>query len=323
MKGNPINLLVKLTRPERQRAGNPARKSYVHWFWLLPALVFIIVFLVYPAVDTFRLSFMNSNSTAYVGLDNYVHAFTNKTTQDALLNNVLWLLLFTLLAVGLGVLLAVLTGRVRYESTAKAFIFVPMAISFVAAAVIWRFVYSFRPEGFEQIGLLNAAGTNLGLPPVAWLVEQKIAYTGQLLPAPLHTNNFALVAVGVWMWTGFAMVILSAGLKGIPTEVIEAARVDGASEWQVFWRVILPILSPTIAVVATTLIIQALKTFDIVWVMTAGNYGTDVVATQMYKEMFNFRDFGLAGALAVILLLAILPVILINIRRFRVQESER
>jgi len=198
-----------------------------------------------------------------------------------------------------------------------------MAISFVAAAVIWRFVYSFRPEGFEQIGLLNAAGTNLGLPPVAWLVEQKIAYTGQLLPVPLHTNNFALVAVGVWMWTGFAMVILSAGLKGIPTEVIEAARVDGASEWQVFWRVILPILSPTIAVVATTLIIQALKTFDIVWVMTAGNYGTDVVATQMYKEMFNFRDFGLAGALAVILLLAILPIIMVNIRRFRVQESER
>ena len=321
MRGNPlVNLLAKLTRPGRQRAGNPARKSYVHWLWLLPALVFIAVFLVYPVVDTFRLSLMNSDSTAYVGLDNYVYVFTNKTTQDALLNNVLWLSLFTLLAVGLGVLLAVLTGRVRYESAAKALIFVPMAISFVAAAVIWRFVYSYRPEGFTQIGLLNAAGTSVGLPPVGWLVEQKIAYIGQLLPTPLHTNSFALVAVGVWMWTGFAMVILSAGLKGIPTEVIEAARVDGASEWQVFWRVILPILSPTIAVVAATLIIQALKTFDIVWVMTAGNYDTDVVATLMYKEMFNFRNFGQAAALAVILLMAILPIILVNIRRLRVQE---
>jgi alpha-glucoside transport system permease protein len=274
-------------------------------------------------VDTFRLSFMNGNCSSYVGFNNYTFVFTNKATQDALLNNVLWLVLFTLLAVGLGVLLAVLTGRVRYESAAKTFIFIPMAISFVAAAVIWKFVYAYRPEGFAQIGLVNAIGTNAGLPPVAWLISQQIAYSGQMLPTPLHTNNFALVAVGVWMWTGFAMVILSAGLKGISTEVIEAARVDGASEWQIFWRIILPILSPTIAVVATTLIIQALKKFDIVWVMTAGNYNTDVVATFMYKEMFNYHDFGRAGALAVILLLAILPIMLINIRRFRSQERSR
>ncbi len=293
----------------------------MHWLWLLPALVFVVVFLVYPVVDTIRLSFMNANSTAYVGFDNYAHTLTNSITQHALLNNVLWLTLFTFLAVGLGVILAVLTGRVRYESAAKAFIFIPMAISFVAAAVIWKFVYAYRPEGFTQIGLLNAAGTNLGLPPIAWLVDQKLPYTALTLPTPLHTNNFALVAVGVWMWTGFAMVILSAGLKGIPSEVIEAARVDGASEWQVFRRIILPILAPTIAVVATTLIIQALKKFDIVWVMTAGNYNTDVVATLMYKEMFNYRDFGIAGALAVILLLAIIPIMLVNIRRFRSQEE--
>ena len=318
--GNPLTYLLA---NRRQIARNPGWSKYVYWLWLLPALLFIIIFLVYPVVDTFRLSFMNSNSTTYVGFDNYAYVFTNRATQDALLNNILWLSLFTLLAVGLGVLLAVLTGRVRYESAAKAFIFVPMAISFVAAAVIWKFVYAYSPEGFTQIGLVNAAGTAMGLPPEAWLVSQQIAYTGQLLPTPLHTNNFALVAVGVWMWTGFAMVILSAGLKGIPTEVIEAARVDGASEWQIFWRIILPILSPTIAVVATTLIIQALKKFDIVWVMTAGNYNTDVVATFMYKEMFNYRDFGQAGALAVILLLAILPIMLINIRRFRSQEQNR
>jgi alpha-glucoside transport system permease protein len=291
--------------------------------WLLPALVFILVFLIYPVVDTLRLSFMNEDSSAYVGLENYQYVFTNSATQSALLNNVLWLVFFTVLAVGLGLILAVLTGRVRYEALAKAAVFIPMAISFVAAAVIWRFVYAYKPPGFAQIGLVNAAGTGMGLEPVAWLVEQSIPYTDLTLTSPLHTNNFALIVVGVWMWTGFAMVVLSAGLKGISTEVLEAARVDGASEWQVFWRIIIPQLSPTIAVVATTLVIQALKKFDMVWVMTAGNFGTDVVATLMYKQMFNFRDFGRAAALAVVLLAAILPIMLITIRRFRRQEEIR
>jgi len=274
-------------------------------------------------IDTIRISFMDNNSRSYVGIDNYQSVFTSSATQTALLNNLLWLMLFTVLSVGLGIILAVLTGRVRYEAFAKAVIFIPMAISFVAAAVIWRFMYAFRPDGFSQIGLVNAVGTGLGLEPIAWLVEQALPYIDPLLPGPLHTNNFALIAVGVWMWTGFAMVVLSAGLKGISTEILEAARVDGSSEWQIFWRIILPMLSPTIAVVATTLVIQALKKFDMVWVMTAGNFGTDVVATLMFKEMFNFRDFGRAAALAVILLVVITPIILINIRRFRFQEETR
>jgi alpha-glucoside transport system permease protein len=314
-------LLTKFQQPKRQAARIPGRKDRSYWFWLAPALVIVIIFLVYPVIDTVRISLMNHNSSQYVGLSNYGYVFTNHANQDALLNNVLWLVFFTLLAVGLGTLLAVLTGRVRYEATAKAFIFVPMAISFVAAAVIWKFVYAYRPPGFTQYGLLNALATVTGLPPQAWVISQTLPFSSILLPSPLHTNNFALVIVGVWMWTGFAMVILSAGLKGIPSEIMEAARVDGASEWQVFWRITLPILSPTIAVVATTLVIQALKIFDIVWVMTAGNFGTDVVATLMYKQMFNFRDFGKAGALAVVLLLAIIPVMLINIRRFRLQEA--
>ncbi len=315
-----IGLLAKL--PKFKRHGTSSRRrNYIHWLWLLPALLFISVFLIYPAIDTFRISLMNSNSTSYVGTDNYAYVLTTGTTRDALLNNILWMSLFVLLAVGLGAILAVLTGRVRYESMAKAAIFIPMAISFVAAAVIWRFVYAYSPEGFTQIGLLNAIGTSLGLPPEAWLVEQQIG--GQLLPTPLHANNFAIIAVGVWRWTGFAMVILSAGLKGISTEVIEAARVDGASELQIFWRILLPLLRPTIIVVATTLIIQALKQFDIVWVLTAGNYGTDVIATLMYKVLFNFRDFGRAGALAVILLLAILPVMVANVRRFIARGETR
>ncbi len=305
----------------KRRASGSLASRLTHWLWLLPALFFVAAFLIYPVIDTVRLSLLNANSTSFVGGENYASVFSNAATRDAILNNLLWLVLFTLLSVGLGVLLAVLTGRVRYESVAKAAIFIPMAISFVAAAVIWRFIYAYSPEGFQQIGLLNAIGTNLGLPPEAFLVDQQVV--GQSLPPPLHTNNFALIVVGVWMWTGLAMVIISAGLNCIPREVIEAARVDGASEWQIFRRILFPILSPTIAVVATTLVIQALKKFDIVWVMTAGNYGTDVVATLMYKEMFNFRDFGVAGALAVLLLVFITPVMLINIRRYRAEERNR
>ena len=293
------------------------------WLWLLPTIVFSLVFLVYPVVDTIRISLMNANSTEYIGLANYIFIFTNRAMQNSLLNNLLWLALFTFLCVSLGLLLAVLTGRVRYEAVAKSAIFIPMAISFVAAAVIWRFVYDYRPPGFDQIGLANAIATRPGLPPTAWLPSQNVAYTGVTLPAPFHTNNVAVILVGVWMWTGFAMVVLSAGLKGIPTEVIEAARVDGANEWQIFRRITLPLISPTIAVITTTLVIQSLKIFDIVWVMTAGNYGTDVIATQVYKQMFNFFNFGRAAALAVILLAAIFPVMLVSIRRFRAQEETR
>ena len=293
------------------------RGRFSPWLWLLPAFFFVSVFLIYPVIATVRLSFMNANSTAYIGFANYKYIFTNPTTQDALLNNVLWILLFTLLAVGLGLLFAILTGRVRYEAVAKAVIFIPMAISFVAASVIWKFMYAYRPEGFTQIGLVNEVATRVGLQPSAWLVQQAVPYTSHVLPSPFHTNNVAIILVGVWMWTGFAMVVLSAGLKGISTEVIEAARVDGATEWQVVRRIIIPMLAPTIAVVVTTLVIQSLKIFDMVWVMTSGNFNTDVIATMMYKQMFNYQDFGKAGALAVILFLAIIPVMLISIRRIR------
>jgi len=306
-------------RIEIRWRGTKGRGRLSPWLWLLPALLFVSVFLIYPVIATIRLSFMNANSTAYIGFSNYKYIFTNPTTQDALLNNVLWILLFTLLVLGLGLLFAILTGRVRYEAVAKAVIFIPMAISFVAASVIWKFMYAYKPAGFEQIGLVNEVATKIGLQPLAWLVQQTVPYTNQLLPSPFHMNNVAIILVGVWMWTGFAMVILSAGLKGLSTEVIEAARVDGASEWQVVRRIILPMLAPTIAVVTTTLIIQALKIFDIVWVMTSGNFNTDVIATMMYKQMFNYQDFGKAGALAVILFLAILPIMFISIRRVRVQ----
>jgi alpha-glucoside transport system permease protein len=190
--------------------------------------------------------------------------------------------------------------------------FLPMAISFVAAGVIWKFVYEFRPAGVPQIGLLNAVLTALiaEFRPVAWLVN-------------LRLNNFALIMVAVWVWVGFCLVILSAALKGIEPELLEAARVDGATEWQVFWHIIIPMLTTTIVVVATTMVIIALKAFDVVYIMTNGNFNTEVIASRMYKEMFNFRHAGRASAIAVILFIATAPVMVANIRRFRRQEAMR
>jgi alpha-glucoside transport system permease protein len=282
------------------------------WLWLAPALGFLAVFLLYPALQTVYLSVLDARSTTFVGLQNYVFVFTNPEMLVAFRNNFLWLVFFTGGTVGIGLLLAVLTDRVRYESIVKSIIFLPMAISFVAAGVIWKFVYAFRPAGAPQIGLLNATLT-WAIPafqPVAWLVN-------------LATNNAALILVAVWVWTGFCLVILSAALKGIPAELLEAARVDGASEWQVFWRIIRPAMSSTIIVVTTAMVVFALKAFDIVYVMTNGNFDTEVIANRMYKELFNFRDVGRASAIAVILLVVTVPVMIANIRRFRQQEAIR
>jgi alpha-glucoside transport system permease protein len=290
----------------------------------------IVVFLVYPSLDTIRRSFYDARSDEWVGFANYERIIENPNplaadTHSALWNNLLWLLLFTGLAVPLGVVLAVLTGRVRYEAVAQSAIFIPMAISFVAAAVIWRFVYEFNPD----IGAANAILTEVGRDPIAWLQDTRSPWIfatdagPETIPGPLQLNNFALIVVGVWMWTGFAMVVLSAGLKGISNDLLEAARVDGANEWQIFWRIIIPVLSPTIVVVATTLVIQALKKFDLIWVMTGGRFQTDVVATLFFKEAFVIRDFGAGAALAVILLLWVVPVMVISIRRFQFQEETR
>ena len=290
-------------------------RTLLPWLWLLPAAGLIGAFFVYPIVETLRLSVMNAGASGFVGPDNYRHVFSDPASRTALLNNLLWLVCFTSLSTGMGLLLALLPGRVRYGAAAKAAVFIPMAISFTAAAVIWRFVYAYRPEGFPQTGLLNALATGAGLEPVAWLVEREIPYAAASLPAPLQTNNFALLVVGVWMWTGFAMIVFSAGLKGISQDLLDAARVDGAGEWQIFRRITLPLMKGTVAVVATTLVIQALKKFDIVWVMTAGNFGTEVVATLMFKEMFNYRHFGRAAALAAVLMAALFPFMVFTVRR--------
>jgi alpha-glucoside transport system permease protein len=282
----------------------------VPWLWIAPAILFVAIFLLYPVINTIWLSLLNFDSSAFAGLTNYRRIFTDPRMLLVLRNNLLWLVVGTVATVFLGLVIAVLVDRVRIESIAKSAIFIPMAISFVGAGVIWRFVYQYAPPGQAQTGLLNAFVTNFGVQPQAWLINPTI-------------NNFALITVYVWMWTGFCMVILSAALKGVPAEILEAARVDGASEVRIFFRIIVPMIAPTIAVVATTMIINLLKIFDIVYVMTGGNFRTNVVAVEYYQQQFNFGNFGLSSALAVLLLIAIIPIMLYNIRRFRQQEAQR
>ncbi|MGE0597942.1 MAG: carbohydrate ABC transporter permease [Dehalococcoidia bacterium] len=306
------------------------RKPWVPWLWMSPALLLLAVFLAYPVVDTVRRSLLDARSDSFVGLDNYRFIIDNPrplaaNTHAALWNNALWLILFPALCVAFGLGLAVLTSRVRYEAVAKAGIFIPMAISFVAAGVIWKFIFEYN----ASIGTVNAVTGAVGLDPTAWLQDRGGLQTWftdagpQDWWGPFQINNVALIIVGVWMWTGFALVVLSAGLKNISVEMIEAARVDGASEWQVFRRIIVPVLSPTIAVVATTLVVQSLKVFDLIWVMTGGRFGTDVVATLFFKQAFVSRDFGTGAALAVVLLVAVLPVMVVSLRRFQFQERIR
>lgn len=292
----------------------------VPWLYALPALIIIFVFIVYPTVNTGYLSFLDRRSEGPASDDclpgepcwgvfeNYRYALTNPEMTTALRNNALWLLVMVPATVAIGLLIAVLADRVKYEALVKSIIFMPMAISFIGAGVIWRFMYAIETGAGEQWALLNALIVGVGLEPVPFISTRGI-------------NNFALMAVGIWLWAGFSMTILSAALKGLPSEVLEAARVDGASEWQVFWRVMIPMILPTITVVTTTMIIIVLKIFDIVFVMTNGNFGTEVIANRMFNLIVT--DTGRSTAIAVLLLVLTIPVMIFNVRRFREQEAIR
>jgi len=282
------------------------------WLWMAPALAFLGIFLVYPTIGTIIRSLQDKFGKQWVGIDNYAWFAGSDDALAALKNNVLWLVFLTVFVVGFGLLIAVLVDRVRYESFAKSVIFVPLAISMVAAGVIWLYMYNFNAPGSTQTGTLNATIGAAGLGPIPWLQVQDFS-----------VNTFMLIIVMVWMWTGFAMVIISAALKGINPELLEAARTDGATELQVFRGIIFPLLVPTLAVVATTMIITALKAFDVVYTMTGGNFKTSVIAWQMYAEMFKFGHYGRASAIAVVLLIAIIPIMFFNIGRFRAQEAVR
>jgi alpha-glucoside transport system permease protein len=293
--------------PERLHEG---LRPYV---FVGPALVMLSVFLVYPVINTVLISFKDARSEHYVGLDNYRFVFTDESMLRSIRNTAGWIILVPLVAVSVGLVFATLADRLRRgEAVAKSLIFLPMAVSMVGAAVVWRFVYGFRPQGFgTNIGLLNAIVGGLGHDPVPWLQEKP-------------WNNLLLMVIMVWMQTGFAMVVLSAAIKAIPDEIIEAARIDGASEFRVFRHIIIPSILPTVVVVTTYMVINALKVFDIVFVMgNAEANGTEVIAERMIRWFFIGDNNGRGAAIAVVLFVAVIPVMVWNVRRFREQEAIR
>jgi alpha-glucoside transport system permease protein len=289
-----------------------------------PAIAILTWYLALPALRTFYLSlfgrdgpprgigfFQSFASEAFVGFGNYVAIFTERLLTEALRNNVMWIVFGSTLSVSLGLLVAVLADRSRFESVSKSLIFLPMAISFVGAGVIWNFMYEVRPADSTQIGVLNALTVALGGSPHPWDKWATI----------IPWNNLFLIIIVVWLQTGYAMVLFSSALKGIPEEILEASRVDGATEIQLFFRIMIPYILGTIITVWTTVIIFTLKIFDVVWVMTGGQFGTHVIATQFYRQSFTARNSGYGSAIAIILLITVIPVLIYNLRQFREQEA--
>jgi alpha-glucoside transport system permease protein len=277
-----------------------------------PAIAVLALFLVFPSIRTVYVSFLDARSEDFVGLENYQVLATDPDLRSAIFNNILWIIFVPSVAVAIGLAVAVLADRLSplWEKISKSIIFLPMAISFVGASTIWLFIYTWRPEEQAQIGLLNAIWTSFGGQPQAWL---------QIDTARL--NSFLLMVIVMWLQAGFAMVLLSAAIKNVPEDTLEAARIDGATELQIFWRVTVPQIKTTIVVVLTTIVILVLKVFDVVFVMTGGLFETDLVAVRFIREMFSFREFGRAAAIVVVLIIATIPIMIFNIRQFREQEA--
>lgn len=278
--------------------------------FVAPALAILAYFLAIPVVRSFISSLYDAEGVTFIGAQNYIYAFTSQEMLTSFRNNAMWLIFGTSFSVAIGLLIAVLGDRTHpaFETAVKSVIFMPMVISMVGASVIWRFMYDFRPPGSEQIGLLNAAVTGAGVPPQPWLLMQP-------------WNNFFLIAILIWLQTGYCMVILSASIKSMPADLLEAGRIDGANEFQIFRGITLPYIQGTIITVATTVLLGTLKIFDIVQSMTGGNYGTQVIANVQFTQMFRQYNYGRAAAIAIILLIAVLPVMWYNLRQFNKQSE--
>jgi alpha-glucoside transport system permease protein len=303
------NRLLELALPSRGTSGeatiaNLRRQGYIRpWLFVGPALLILTIYLIYPVVETFRLSFLGRSGQEFVGLDNYLWALGDREFRTSILNNVLWLAVVPALCTFFGLVIAVLTDRIWWGTIAKSLVFMPLAISFVGASVIWKFIYEYRAADQTQIGLLNAFVTWLGFEPQVWIS----------IP---FWNNFFLMVILIWIQTGFAMVILSAALRGIPDETIEAAVIDGANGFQIFWKIMIPQIWGTIAVVWTTITILVLKVFDIVLTMTNGQWNTQVLANLMFDWMFRGGgDFGRGATIAIVIMLAVVPIMIWNIRQ--------
>jgi alpha-glucoside transport system permease protein len=283
--------------------------------FLVPGFSLIGLMLLYPTLQTIHYSFANADSTAYVGLQNFVDLFNSSAFWSAIFNNLLWIAIVPAVTVALGVVVAVLADKLSAggERWAKSFIFLPMAISFVAASAIWLTqVYAYQAPGRPQTGMLNAILVAFGGEPQNWLAID----TARL-------NSLLLMVILIWLQTGFAMVLLSAAIKGVPEDTIEAARIDGATELQIFWRVVIPQIKGTIITVFITVLILVMKVFDIVYVLTNGRANTDVIANMFFNQLFARGEAGLASALVVVLLVAVIPVLIYQVRMFREQEATR
>jgi alpha-glucoside transport system permease protein len=291
-----------------ERLGDPWRSRLLPFVFVGPGIAILIWYLALPVLRTFRLSLYDADGKAFVGLDNYVAVFTDRNMFTAFRNNLMWIVFGATACVVLGLVIATLADRSRFEKFSKTMIFLPMAISMVGAGVIWNMIYDVNPN----IGMLNAIYTRMtGNPPVAWTAS------AQLQP----WNNLFLIFILIWLQTGYATVLFAAAIKGIPSEILEAARVDGASEMGVFFKIMIPSIMGTIIAVATTIIIFTLKIFDVVWVMTGGQFSTQVIATQFYREQFTAQNSGYGSAIAIVLLLAVIPVMFYNLRQFREREA--
>ena len=287
------------------------RRSLIRpWLFLGPALILLVVYLVYPVVATFILSFYNADGTKFIGVNNYTWAASDREFRQSIFNNILWLAVVPACCTFFGLVIAVMTDRIWWGNIAKAVIFMPMAISFVGASVIWKFIYEYRGGTATQIGLLNAIVQLFGGTPQVWIA----------IP---FWNNFFLMVMLIWIQTGFAMVILSAALRGIPEETIEAAVIDGANGWQIFWKIMVPQVWGTIATVWTTITILVLKVFDIVLTMTNGQWDTMVLANLMFNWAFRGFDSGRSAVIALVIMVAVTPIMVWNIRRANAETKGR
>ncbi|MEU4773038.1 sugar ABC transporter permease [Micromonospora sp. NPDC023644] len=284
------------------------REGMFALFFLLPTVLLLTIGLIVPAIRTTLLSFMDGGSNEWVGLRNYGWMFSEDSIVRVLINTLVWVLLVPLVATSFGLLYAVMVDKARFEAVAKSLIFLPMAISFVGASIIWKFVYAYRGDGQEQIGLLNQIVVSLGGEPKQWLLD-----------SPL--NTLLLIVIMVWIQAGFAMVVLSAAIKAIPADIVEAARLDGVTPWQMFWQITMPSIRPALIVVVVTLSIATLKVFDIVRTSTNGNYETSVIANEMYNQAFRYGENGQGSALAVFLFILVIPIVIYQIRNIRQQRE--
>lgn len=279
------------------------------WLFLGPALVFLTVYLIYPVFQTVWLSLHDKTGDNFIGLGNYVWAFSDSQFRQSIFNNFMWLLVVPAACTFFGLVIAVLTDRIWWGPIAKSLIFLPLAISFVGASVIWKFVYDYRGEGQEQIGILNAIVEFFGGSPQVWIS----------MP---FWNNLFLMVILIWIQTGFATVILGAALRGVPDDTLEAATIDGAGPFKIFWRIMVPQIMPTIIVVWTTITVLVLKVFDIVLTMTNGQWNTQVLANLMYSWMFTGGgDFGRGAAIAIVIMLAVMPIMIWNIRQANAENK--